>query len=101
MKQLVRGRAFRRPPLAEFGDDTCYLAGDAEGCHVGEAWLGRAAARGRVALARAGASQGIHTKPEKSIEDPKRHGDVSVLLIGVHCNQDLLWCAKIVLYMDL
>ena len=46
---------------------------------MGEAWLDRATARGRVALGRAGASQGI-LKPKK-IEDLKRH-DVSVLNNG-------------------
>ena len=56
--------AFRRSPFAELGDDTCSFAGNTEGCRVGEAWLGRAAARGWVALGRAGASQGI-LKPKR------------------------------------
>ena len=49
----------RRSPLAEFGGDTCSFAGNTEGCRVERVWLGRAAARDRVALGRAGASQGI------------------------------------------
>ena len=49
----------RRPPLAKFGCAASSLAGDAEGCYVGEAWRGCAAARVPVAPGRLGVPRGL------------------------------------------
>ena len=46
-------------PLAEFGVSARSFAGDPEGCCVGRAWRGRAAADGRVELGRAVPKRGI------------------------------------------
>ena len=48
-----------RPPLAELGGGARSVTGNTEGYRVGEAWRGRAAAGGPVALGRAGAPRGI------------------------------------------
>ena len=49
----------RRLPLAELDGGARSFAGDTEGCCVGRACRGCAAARGLVALGRAGAARGI------------------------------------------
>ena len=56
-----RDGSFRPSPLAEFGVGARSFAGDTEGCCVGQAWHGRAAAGGRVALGRAVPKRGILT----------------------------------------
>ena len=48
-----------RSPLAEFGVNARSFAGDPEGCCVGRAWYGRAAAGVRVALGRAVPKRGF------------------------------------------
>ena len=48
-----------RSPLTEFGVGARSFAGDPEGCCVGRAWRGRAAADGRVELGRAVPKRGI------------------------------------------
>ena len=60
-----RDGASLRPPLAELGGGAPPFAGNTEGCRVGRAWLGRAAAGGRAALGRAGAPR-VALKPSKS-----------------------------------
>ena len=54
-----REGVFRRPPVAEFGCGAPSFDGDTEGCCVGQAWRGRAALRGRVAVGRAGVPRSI------------------------------------------
>ena len=44
----------------------------AEGCRVGRAWRGRAAARGRVAIGRDDPPRGETKNEKKSFQDPKR-----------------------------
>ena len=76
---VARDGTFRRSPLAELGGDTSSFVGNTDGCRVGEAWLGRAAARGWAAL-ESRCFTG-HPKTENSIPYPKRrhHDYVSVL----------------------
>ena len=50
---------FRRPPLAKLGVGARSFAGSTEDCCVEEAWLGRAATGGLVALGTADGPQGI------------------------------------------
>ena len=56
--------AVSRSPLAEFGAGARSFAGDPEGCCVGRAWRGRAAAAGHVALGRAVPKLGILKQAE-------------------------------------
>ena len=48
-----------RSPPAEFGVGAFSFAGDPEGCCMGRAWRGRAAAGGRVGLGRAVPKRGM------------------------------------------
>ena len=54
-----REGTFPRPPLAEFDGCAPSFAGNTEDYCVEQAWRGRAAAGGPVAVGRAGALQGV------------------------------------------